>query len=278
MTNELDTNFIQSNRCCSVLICSFSSEYDAIVLAADVIMSTSGGLGFTQVNSALFLVNNPLTTPVGEWQSTSTTFIIPNTGGVGKLSFSNGLTLVEEEETSWLYVWGRKQVDHLYFTVLARVTVDDVVNGNLENRIQYLQNEQSGAVYWATVLEFDFDKLYTIPGLSGQPEMTVQYSEQLSLWYTFGLNFLSFDIQLYTASNITGPYTLYPEAVYNIPPPLSKISGGFCYAIKSHPELAGDNEFIITYNCNGGNWGKNVQDTYGFYIPQMVRITFSPNR
>jgi len=77
--------------------------------------------------------------------------------------------------------------------------------------------------------------------------MTVEYNEDLNLWVTFGLNFLSYDIQLYTAENITGitlliffdslktllseclsplgPYIVYPTPVYTVPPPFSTIPG-----------------------------------------------------
>jgi len=41
-------------------------------------------------------------------------------------------------------------------------------------------------------------------GLTGQPEVTIQYNEDLSLWFTWSLAFGAFDIYLYTSPNITG--------------------------------------------------------------------------
>jgi len=57
--------------------------------------------------------------------------------------------------------------------------------------------------------------------------------------------------------------------------PYSDTTVNICYAGKSHPELAGDDEIIITFVANA----MQVTDLFdkggaGIYVPRFIRVKF----
>lgn len=95
----------------------------------------------------------------------------------------------------------------------------------------------------------------------------------LKSWYMIVVDLFAATILLYTAPQVTGPWAA--TEVYRIPEPFNNTTKYLCYAGKSHPELAEDNEVILTYMSN--TW--DVEDLFEdqaskVYVPNFVRLTF----
>lgn len=95
----------------------------------------------------------------------------------------------------------------------------------------------------------------------------------LKCWYMVIVDLFATSVLLYTAPDVTGPWA--STEVYKIPQPFNDLSKYLCYAGKSHPELAQENEIIITYISN--SW--EVEELFGkgsskIYVPNFVRLTF----
>ena len=79
---------------------------------------------------------------------------------------------------------------------------------------------------------------------------------------------------LYTSKEVTGPWTY--TKIYDIPMPYSDTSLYLCYAGKTHPQLAADDdEMIITYIPNS----MDVTDLFAkgasrIYVPRFLRVKF----
>ncbi|WP_157683555.1 DUF4185 domain-containing protein [Microlunatus soli] len=78
---------------------------------------------------------------------------------------------------------------------------------------------------------------------------------------------LSPDILLYRSSTPTGPFT-DPVRLYSTPETSGNI---FTYNAKSHPELAGDGELLVTYNVNSFDTA-DVYAEVDNYRPRYLRV------
>jgi hypothetical protein len=74
--------------------------------------------------------------------------------------------------------------------------------------------------------------------------------------------------------SILGPWSPW-RVIYDIPKPYNNTKLFFCYAPKSHPELALlGNELIVSY-ANNALQVKDLNDDLFIYVPQMLRVYFS---
>ena len=239
----------------------------SLLIAADRI-TTKNTNSFKTLGAELFTVQNPLKSPDG-WQYKR--HYIPEENGV---VWSSALT----RRGNVVYLFGQRGTGFDAKTVLSRISVANAESGKWEKRTVF-SNE--GWQKSATPT--------TIKGLPGVSETTVQHNPFFN-WYSLQIPPLSDDIHLYTAEQITGPWT-DQGVVYSIPAPWSntKTKDGkpvfIAYAVKSHPELAEkEHEIVLTYNVNLDPFVKGLTDKLGeylknkayegLYVPQFVRIEF----
>ena len=94
-------------------------------------------------------------------------------------------------------------------------------------------------------------------------------------WYSVNVDWASTTVLLYLADEVTGPWE--KVTVYEIPPPLNDLDLYITYAGKAHPELAGEEELIITYVANtwGTLGGLFEPGATGVYVPRFVRVSLA---
>ena len=104
-------------------------------------------------------------------------------------------------------------------------------------------------------------------------ETSVRYSETLGAYYGVVVDWLASQIVLYVSEDLTGKWE--PVVVYKIPPPFDDPAVYMTYAGKTHPELARDNEIILTFMTNAPGdleplFEAGAKDVY---VPRFVRLT-----
>lgn len=168
-------------------------------------------------------------------------------------------------------------------TVLARVEAKDVISENWAPEPEYLLRDDGGHLTWSRA--FDVARLHTVRGLPGTSETTVDYDPNVG-WYSYQLPPLGFDVHMYTAPDLEGPWR-DSGIVYRLPAPWSTLQNPECpdnaltcmeyiaYAVKAHPELAPSGGRVLTYNVNLGSGSLRgaelaAEKVPGFYIPQFL--------
>ena len=104
-------------------------------------------------------------------------------------------------------------------------------------------------------------------------ETSVRYSEVLGAYYGVVVDWLASQIVLYVAEELTNPWE--PVVVYKIPPPFDDPTVYMTYAGKTHPELARDNEIVLTFMTNAPGdleplFESGAKDVY---VPRFLRLT-----
>ncbi len=168
-------------------------------------------------------------------------------------------------------------------TVLARIDAADAAQPDWTPTPEYLMRDSTGDLHWSR--QFDVARLHKVRGLPGTSETTVMHDPEVG-WYSYQLPPLSFEIHLYTAPDIEGPWR-DSGVVYRLPAPWSTEQNADCpktaftcteyiaYAVKAHPELAPAGGRVLTYNVNLGSGSLRgaelaAERVQGFYIPQML--------
>jgi hypothetical protein len=182
-----------------------------------------------------------------------------------------------------VYVFGQVGSAFDARTVLARFAVDDMNAPEWTPAPQYLMRDAQGGLAWSA--SFDVDRLYRLRGLPGTSETTVLHDPDVG-WYSYQLEPLGFDVHLYTAPDLEGPWR-DSGVVYRVPPPWSTTRTTSCpppetrclayivYAVKAHPELAPTGGRALSYNVNLGSGSlREAEDAAervpGFYVPRMI--------
>ena len=103
-------------------------------------------------------------------------------------------------------------------------------------------------------------------------ETSVHYSEALGAWYGVVVDWLSTQILLYVAEELTGPWEAVP--CYHLPAPFDDPSLYMSYAGKAHPELARGDEIILTYMTNAPGDLEPLFEAGALdvYVPRFVRL------
>jgi len=193
-----------------------------------------------------------------------------------------------------VYLLGSRDVGLEARAVLARLEAAGAADPGWQPVLEYLhEGEAGGAPVWRTAL--DPSRLRVLEGLPGTSEATIERRDGLG-WYTFQIPALHHDVRLFTATDLLGPWQ-DRGVVYALPPGW-RATRGRCtaadraaveagatiaacdpvyaaYAPKSHPELAPDGGFVVSYNVN--TWGGGLdaavhalETHHGFYVPQML--------
>ncbi|MFN8599758.1 MAG: hypothetical protein U0842_04765 [Candidatus Binatia bacterium] len=193
-----------------------------------------------------------------------------------------------------LYVVGSRDAGPHAQTVLAWLDARGVADRAWRPVLEYLHDDADRSPVWDAAL--DPARLHVIEGLPGTSEATVDAAPGVG-WYTFQVPALHYEIRLYTADDLLGPWIdrgvayALPEAWLatkgHCPDPQrvrAEANGGpvppeceprfAAYAAKAHPELARQG-FAVTYNVNtwGGGYEAAVhalETMPGFYVPQVV--------
>lgn len=206
------------------------------------------------------------------------------------LSWTTALVLQDDR----IHVLGSRDVGEQSRTVLARLDVRTVTDPSWGPRLEYLSAGRDGRPVWAATL--DPARLHVVEGLPGTSEATVDAAPGIG-WYSFQVPPLQYEIRLYTADDLLGPWRDGGVA-YRLPdawratrgacPDLERVRAQAAgaplppecepryaaYAAKAHPELA-PGGFAVSYNVNtwGGGYDAAVQaleTMHGFYVPQVV--------
>lgn len=239
----------------------------SLLVAANKV-TTKNAKTFKVLGTTFFNVKNPEESPEN-WKYEGQ--YLPNEG---KITWGSALV----KKGDWIYVFGQKGTGLASKTVLTKIRLHQAEMGNWEKRLNFVNGE------WKTG-----SSPTAIEGFPGTSEMTVQHNQFFG-WYSLRIPPFSFDIHLYTAENLTGPWR-DQGAVYTVPPPWSKKKTKkgkhvfSAYAAKSHPELAeAENEIVLTYNLNLNPFVPGLNDKLGdyiqmkkyaeLYIPQFVSVEF----
>lgn len=222
--------------------------------------------------SGFVLVDNPMAKPA-QWKYH--THALANTDAY--LNWATA-TVVQDD---WLYIFGcqtiKKASTTNSSTVLSRIRLSDAESSTW-SQIQYWH----GGHRWQKETATPSNELGKVPGLPGISEMSLAHNPVLG-WYTLQIPALSFDVHLYTARALTGPW-LDHGVIYTVPQRW-KLAGKanyaddfIVYAAKIHPELSkNDNEIVFTYNINQIDFMALINNLkkekyWQLYIPQFVVV------
>lgn len=247
------------------------AKLDSSLLIAGSKVTTKNSESFKVLGTTFFNVENP-EDPPESWRYESQ--FVPKDGDI-----TWGNALVRRDE--WVYVFGQKGTGLSSRTVLSKLTVSDAEEGSWSQRLNYVDGK------WKSDTAPE-----PIEGLPGTSETTVQYNPFFG-WYSLQIPPLSFDVHLYTADKLKGPWH-DQGTVYTVPSPWSKekTEDGkhvfSAYAVKSHPELSkANNEIVLTYNVNLNPFVSDLKNELGdyiqkkkyseLYIPQFVSLEFEKN-
>ncbi len=239
---------------------------DSTLLVAANKVTTKDTKTFKVLGTTLFNVKNPEKTPKN-WNYEGQ--FLPKEDGI-----TWGSAVVKKD--GWIYLFGQKGKGLSSKTVLAKISVSEAAKGSWGERLYFVDGKWKPGSSPAA-----------INGLPGTSETTIQYNQFFG-WYSLHIPPFSFDVHLYTAESITGPWR-DQGAVYTIPSTWStkKTDKGkhvfSAYAAKSHPELAkAENEIVFTYNVNLNPFvpslNNKLQDYIEkkkyeeLYIPQFVSL------
>lgn len=234
--------------------------------------------GLAPVGNTIVRIANP-DDPPEQWRITR--HEIPNFHGADATGPSLSWTMAMARVGRHVYLFGGLGSGFDVATALSRVEVDDVAKPAWRPEPEYLQRDPNGALHWTR--DFDLERLHPVRGLPGTSETTVQYDPEIG-WYSYQLPPLGFDIRLYTAPDLEGPWR-DSGSVYQLPAPWSTERRSTCpggaltcmvyvaYAVKGHPELATAGERVLSYNVNAGS-SQDVEEATervsGFYVPQII--------
>jgi hypothetical protein len=191
----------------------------------------------------------------------------------------------------FVYVFGERGVGFEGRTVVSRLDTAAVQRLTWQPAPEYLLDDPAGGMIWSP--EFELARLHEVEGLPGTSEMTVGFDPVLG-WYAFQIPPLGYEIRLYTATGLLGPWR-DRGVVYAVPGPWSTRRSAGCpdgdvacgqpifsaYAVKAHPALAalvGAPAPILSYNVNvaDGRWRSAVaaaEEIDAFYVPRMLSPT-----
>lgn len=248
------------------------TRVDSSLLVFASKVSTKDTKTFEILGTTIFTVENPMDPP--EYWIYESKFL-PK-----KNDITWGSAVVKRGE--WIYLFGQKGKGLSSKSVLTRIGYSQAAKDKWGERLNFVDGE------WKANSTPE-----PIEGLPGTSETTIQYNSFFG-WYCLQIPPLSFDVHLYTADSITGPWR-DQGVVYTVPSPWSaeKTDNGkhvfSAYAAKSHPELAkAKDEIIFTYNTNlnpfvSGLKGKlqkyiEKKKYEDLYVPQFVSLEFQKKK
>jgi len=228
--------------------------------------------GLFSLGSVLVRVDNPDDLPT-RWRYAR--HVLPDTiraaPGRAQLSWATALVPLGAH----VYLVGEHGTGPGSQTVLARFRAEHVA-ASWQPALEYLIGDGTDLAWQRT---FDAARLHHIPGLPGTSECTFHQASD-GTWRTYRIPPGTFEIRLYTAVSLLGPWT-DEGIVARIPAPWNEArrSDGSpryaAYAVKAHPELGSADRPVLTYNVNvtDGSFSSAVREAVqepDFYVPRTL--------
>eukprot|EP00656_Telonema_subtile_P013802 TRINITY_DN17016_c0_g1_i2.p1 TRINITY_DN17016_c0_g1~~TRINITY_DN17016_c0_g1_i2.p1 ORF type:complete len:1094 (+),score=263.27 TRINITY_DN17016_c0_g1_i2:74-3355(+) len=161
---------------------------------------------------------------------------------------------------------------------------EEIEKGLVMSRIKATQFE---ALEWDRIQYWDGEswsehtEQQTVPSLSpvlfhtGGGETTLQWDENLRVWYMLFVQQQDHNnILMHYSSSVEGPWQAV--RVYQPPAPFTDTKHYMCYAVKSHPDLAGKDEIVFSHVCTKRPW--TWPGMTNVYVPQFTRIKLSTTK
>ena len=211
--------------------------------------------------SALLRIPNPLDPPA-QWVQKAYTLQLP----AGD-SFHSALVVKEP----YVYLYGIVQPRQ---TALARVRVDEMVNGKLTEAYEYWASGPEGP-HW------DKEAKHCVPQfLPINTECTVHYEPAWHLYTCFTYDAFSPEVYLTTARELTGPWS-QPAPIYWIPEHHFFSFPIISYAVRQHPELSTKpGEIILSYATNVPESMAELftEEGKNLYVHKFLRVQLDLNQ
>lgn len=229
--------------------------------------------GLHSLGSVLLRVRNPGDPPAAwRWEAAPVAESHPASAERPQLTWMTALV----PDGDWIHVFGERAVPFASETLLARFRASDAHGADWTPRLEFLSD---GGRRWLPA--YDPARAFTLPGLPGTTEATVHWDRRLG-WCTFRIPPFAFEIRLYTAGALAGPWR-DRGVVYQLPARWSapRRPDGTpryaAYAVKAHPWLGDGSDVVLTYNVNllDGTYesaAAAAEREDAFYVPQVVRV------
>jgi hypothetical protein len=211
--------------------------------------------------SALLRIPNPLDPP-DQWTQKGYTLKLP-----ADHTFHTALVVKEP----YLYMYGVVQPRE---TALARVRINDLVNGKLTEAYKYWVSGPGGP-HWDKELKHCAPQFRPV-----NTECSVHYEPAWNLYTCFTYDVFSPEIYLTTAPNPTGPWSK-PAPVYWVPEHHYFSFPIMSYAVRQHPELSTKpGEVVLSYATNVPESMAELFTEEGkdLYVHRFVRLQLEPNK
>ncbi|SPE54539.1 exported hypothetical protein [Verrucomicrobia bacterium] len=190
-----------------------------------------GLLGWKEAGSALIRVPNPLDAPE-RWVQKAYPL---------KLADGNTFHSALVVKPPYLYLYGLVQPRQ---TALARVRVEDLLEGKLTEAYEFWVNGPQGS-HWAKEAKNCVPQFLPV-----NSECSVHYEPAWKLYTCFTYDVMRPEIYLTTAKELTGPWS-EPAPIYRVPEIHRFSFQVMSYAVRQHPELSTHTgEVILTYATN----------------------------
>jgi hypothetical protein len=226
-----------------------------LFLFAWCISDTKDAVGWKEMGSVLIRVPNPLDPPE-QWIQKAYTLKLKS--GV---TFHSALFV----QQPYLYLYGIVKPRQM---ALARVRIDNLINGKLAEAYEYWVNDVNGP-HWGS------EPKNCVPQfLPVNSECAVHYEPAWGLYTCFTYDVLHPEIYLTTARKLTGPWSK-PMPVYREPEFHTFSFPVVAYAVRQHPELSTKpGEIVLTYvtNLSGPPKVHFTEEGKTLYVPRFVRL------
>jgi hypothetical protein len=214
-----------------------------------------GAAGWKEMGSALIRVPNPLDPPA-QWIQKAYT-----------LKFENGDTFHSAlfVEQPYLYLYGIVKPRQ---TALARVRIDDLINGKLAEAYEFWVRGPHGP-HWGVEPKGCVPQFLPV-----NTECSVHYEPAWGFFTCFTYDVINPEIYLTTAEKLIGPWTK-PVPIYRVPEYHAFSFPIVSYAVRQHPELSTKpGEVILTYvtNVPGSQKEHFTEEGKTLYVPRFVRL------
>lgn len=216
--------------------------------------------GFRQIGNEIFAIENP-DDPPDRWQMKI--HKLPFQRQLG--SFGSNFFISDDD----VYIYGYRNVksgwdDAIINLIIARIKIELAHEIHILNQWEFLDGETGN---WHN----DIQRL--TPAIEHfTTEFSVTFVPAIGK-YVLVANAWNHPhpITVRFAASPSGPFS-EPQIVYHCPE-INWSPNYFCYAAKAHPELAADDELVISYMTNSKAM-KEVFEDLRIYFPRFLKIVF----
>lgn len=178
-----------------------------------------------------------------------------------------------------VYILGSSRQGIDSSAVLGRTKLTDLMSFDYDSFEVYAESATDTSIKkwasWEEVLGVNQSRWRLVSLFSpATSEGSLVYSNDLDSWYILIVRMFDNKIDIWTADKVIGPWS--HTLIYEIPEPWKDTTRYLNYAAKSHPELATQNEIVLTYITNTLSLGGLFQHGEArTYVPQFVSLKFT---